>query len=710
MPEPRPTETETEFLARCMGDEEARESFPDDQQRAAFCHSVWDAEQGYARKPKRKRRKRKMTRQAIAPEDGESRGDFMKRCVSDPKLASEYPDEQDRAAACTVIYEDDELAEGEDVDLEEEEAKERQAIDGKSKSEYIADCMKDEGHARDYPDEDERLVACEGLWAMEAAAADEEEQEKSEEEQAVDSEGREEESEGSAEYDEFMAGCMKNEGVIEDYPDEEDRRDHCHASYEESQQEVEDDEESLLYRFGVVNGVVPYKATPAMPESAGWDGDAARASLEKWAAGGQELDLDKAAHRRKYAQGFAFVHGDGTTLAEYSLPHHEVVGGELKVNRHGVSAAIAAINGARGGTKMNDEDRRGAYQHLAKHLDAMDIDPPEFRQRAAEELQGLEILKAAHVSELLPSGYPSHRSPDTVLQKVSPSDMSASFVILTRQKAPNRHGNVVQIVPGERGEGLKLDHYRNNPVVLFDHGLNMALPIGTSEAPGGDLSVKLGKSKAIATAYFSQSLPEAATIFALIDEGILRTASVQFLPKRAVRMTQKQRQRQSEEGEVQLGDGGGLDYTESDLLEWSVVSIPADPGAIRRHLDRGHVNGESIALSLRQSFEGMAGPLSAWAPGWSPEQQHIVKVSEDASTVTVTYEKEHGGEDSASQNGVDAAQPIDTIGYSEVAEALRRHRKQSKVGQVRDAVAAALQPITKKMDAIEAAVKKLNRE
>jgi hypothetical protein len=508
-----------------MGDSEATKSFPDADQRTAFCHSVWDAEQGYGKQPKRKRRKRKMTRQAIAPEDGESRGDFMDRCVRDPKLTSEYPDEQDRAASCDVIWEDNKLAEGEEVD-EAEEEEESQAVDEADKSEYIAACMEDKGHARDYPDEDERLVACEGLWAMEAAAAEEEAEEKGEEEQAEDSESREEESEGSAEYDEYMDACLKNEGVIDDYPDEEDRRDHCHASWEESQKDVEEDEDSLMFRFGIVNGVVPYKATPAMPEGAGWDGEKARHSLESWAASGGDLDLSKASARKKYAQGFAFVHEDGETLGEYSLPHHEVVGGTLKVNRHGVSSAIAAINGARGGTKMSDADRRGAYDHLAKHLRAMDIEPPKFQGGVeGEELRGPDILQAAHVSELLPTGYPSYRSSETVLQKVSPGEMSATFVILTRQKAPNRHGNIVQIVAGDRGEGLLLEHYQLNPIILFDHGINMALPIGTSESPAGDLKVTLGKSKAIATAYFSQSLPEASTIFALIDEGILRTAS-----------------------------------------------------------------------------------------------------------------------------------------------------------------------------------------
>jgi len=42
MPEPTDGESEQEFVDRCMGDEEAIQTFPDSEQRAAFCHSQWD--------------------------------------------------------------------------------------------------------------------------------------------------------------------------------------------------------------------------------------------------------------------------------------------------------------------------------------------------------------------------------------------------------------------------------------------------------------------------------------------------------------------------------------------------------------------------------------------------------------------------------------------------------------------------------------------
>jgi len=45
MPTPIDQETEEEFIARCMSDDEAQETFPNDEQRLAFCYSVWTEEE-----------------------------------------------------------------------------------------------------------------------------------------------------------------------------------------------------------------------------------------------------------------------------------------------------------------------------------------------------------------------------------------------------------------------------------------------------------------------------------------------------------------------------------------------------------------------------------------------------------------------------------------------------------------------------------------
>ena len=639
MPYPLDDEGRVPFIRRCMRDPEARETFPDDDQRAAFCYAQWEDGQGYGDKKKRKRRSRKM---AVQPKADERHGAFLTRCMADEDMAAEYESDGEREEVCELIWSE-------------------------------AEAPKAEGEGEDVPEE----------YAARTQAEDDENPPEGEDEPR----------------DKWIADCLVDPDVVAEIPDDEKRLAHCEESWA-AHHEGEGDDLKEEQALQVMQGVVPYKATPAMAEDAGWDGDAARKSLEGWAAGGGDLDLDNSGQRSKYQQGFTFVHDEGTTLANYSLPHHEVVGGSLKVNRHGVSAAIAAINGGRGGVDMSESERRGAYDHLAKHLKAMDLEPPEFKQSAVRILTGEEALSAAADAERLPTGYLQHWSDETVVQSTQPTKMSADFIVLTRQREPNRHGNIVQIADGENGRGLILDHYRTNPVVLFDHGLNMTLPIGTSEGPDGKLSVRLTKNRATARAYFSQSLPEAATIYALIDEGILRTASVQFLPKRARKLSVKQRQDLGED-EVSLVDGIGLDYTESDLLEWAVVSIPADPGAVRRCLDRGHVNGEAITMSLQGVMKRMGGPAPVWSPGWRPEQQHVISVAEDADSVTVKYERHHDDE-SQTATDVDTEPPIQTIDYEGVANQLERERVQrQKIAGVSDAVEAALRPVAAEMDKLE---------
>ena len=102
MPDPRAEETQDRFLARCMGDDEATDTFPDDDQRAAFCHSQWDESQGYGSddKKKRKRRSKTMAHADLTAEAGEAEEAFHQRCMEDDDVVDNYPDEVDRTEAC----------------------------------------------------------------------------------------------------------------------------------------------------------------------------------------------------------------------------------------------------------------------------------------------------------------------------------------------------------------------------------------------------------------------------------------------------------------------------------------------------------------------------------------------------------------------------------------------------------------------------------
>jgi HK97 family phage prohead protease len=79
------------------------------------------------------------------------------------------------------------------------------------------------------------------------------------------------------------------------------------------------------------------------------------------------------------------------TKSDSSLPHHSVSadGTVGSADKDGCTAAIAALNGGRGGVSAGDAEKNRAYSHLASHLRAMGVDPPAKQFAAARA--GLEL-------------------------------------------------------------------------------------------------------------------------------------------------------------------------------------------------------------------------------------------------------------------------------------------------------------------------------
>lgn len=105
--------------------------------------------------------------------------------------------------------------------------------------------------------------------------------------------------------------------------------------------------------------------------------------------------------------------------------------------------------------------------------------------------------------------------------------------------------------------GWHLSNFLKNPVALFNH--NQDAPIGTWEnvrVEGGRLIAKL----ALAARGTSHRIDE---IRSLVEQGILKAVSVGFKPLEAEPLK-----------------GGGLHFKRQELLEASVVSIPALPSAL----------------------------------------------------------------------------------------------------------------------------------
>ena len=115
-------------------------------------------------------------------------------------------------------------------------------------------------------------------------------------------------------------------------------------------------------------------------------------------------------------------------------------------------------------------------------------------------------------------------------------------------------------------DGLQTENYNNNPVVLWSHNSP-----GVTAASGG---IPIAKTTALYSAgprsirasfEFLDNDPFVARVKNAWDQGFIRAASIAWYPL---------------EYEAKADGTGWIDY-KSDLLEWSLVPVPADPGALR---------------------------------------------------------------------------------------------------------------------------------
>lgn len=110
-----------------------------------------------------------------------------------------------------------------------------------------------------------------------------------------------------------------------------------------------------------------------------WDTEAQDAILYQ---GREEDDPDW--DRYRDAHTWMDPDADPDTKAAYKLPIARMADGELQAVFRGVVAAMAALNGARGGVDIPEEDRQGVYDHLSRYYAKAEQDPPELRAMVEE--------------------------------------------------------------------------------------------------------------------------------------------------------------------------------------------------------------------------------------------------------------------------------------------------------------------------------------
>ena len=136
-------------------------------------------------------------------------------------------------------------------------------------------------------------------------------------------------------------------------------------------------------------------------------------------------------------------------------------------------------------------------------------------------------------------------------------DGSAHRMVIAANER-SRNGDEVNL------RGINFTNYRKNPVVLWSHDSWGGIPIAKTLKIGHD-----DQGRIEADFEFNSEDEFAARVENGWNNGFIRSASIRYLPTKVVEV-------RNEEGRVER-----LRIEEAELLEWSLVAVPADPDSVR---------------------------------------------------------------------------------------------------------------------------------
>lgn len=121
--------------------------------------------------------------------------------------------------------------------------------------------------------------------------------------------------------------------------------------------------------------VVPYQDTGKAAEGTSWSAP----GLSDFTAA--MFDDLPSGEKTRIANHFAWTaNSPPSSFGDLKLGHHQA--GKSGVGPaiwRGVAAAMGALMGSRGGVDIPSGDRRGVYNHLSKHYQEFDKEPPDFK-------------------------------------------------------------------------------------------------------------------------------------------------------------------------------------------------------------------------------------------------------------------------------------------------------------------------------------------
>lgn len=160
-----------------------------------------------------------------------------------------------------------------------------------------------------------------------------------------------------------------------------------------------------------------------------------------------------------------------------------------------------------------------------------------------------------------------------IIKKVEAAEVSGDLTFVLSDGTVDRYGDTIE------AKGWEIDWFRKNPIALFGHDHDF--PIGRWE----DVRVEGGKLLARLKLAAEGTSARIDEVRGLIAQGILKAVSVGFKPIESEPMI------------------GGVRFIRQELLECSVVGVPANPAAlaVARSL---HVSPETIRQAFGEQADG----------------------------------------------------------------------------------------------------------
>lgn len=138
-----------------------------------------------------------------------------------------------------------------------------------------------------------------------------------------------------------------------------------------------------------------------------------------------------------------------------------------------------------------------------------------------------------------------------------------AFRFTISSEGVDRYGDIVRM------RGARLDNFKNNPVVLYNHK-SFEYPIGKA------YNIVVTDKNLQADVVFHEQTPESKLVKKLVEEGFLKATSIGFMPLDYNEITPSD----EEISKLPKGKKYITEYTSWDLLEFSIVNIPANPEAV----------------------------------------------------------------------------------------------------------------------------------